>query len=128
MPQQPWLLAYENPLRQQFGPDFLKQVPERPGVYLMIGEQGRVLYVGKAKSLRARLASYARARPGEVSRKIIRMLGAIREIRIEECPGETEALLRENHLLRTIQPPFNVQNTRPDRYYFVGLKWGPDRK
>lgn len=122
MADQPWLFPYKNPLRGHLGKEFLKQIPKTPGVYLMLGEQGRVLYVGKAKSLRARLASYGRAKPHDVSRKVIRMLNAVREIRIEQCANETEALLRENHLLREIKPPFNRMNTRPDRYYLIGLK------
>jgi hypothetical protein len=121
-PDQPWLIPYKNPLKGQMGQDFLKKIPKTPGVYLMLGEQGRVLYVGKAKSLRDRLASYGRAKPNEVSRKVIRMLNAVREIRIEQCATETEALLRENSLLREIKPPFNRQNTRPESYYLIGLK------
>lgn len=88
----------------------------------MVGEQGRILYVGKAKSLRDRLASYGRARPEDVPRKVIRMLNAVREIRIERCATETEALLRENFLLREIKPPFNRANTRPESYYLIALQ------
>src|SRR4051794_37139240 len=113
VPRQPWLIPYGNPLLQRKGPEFFAGIPRTPGVYLMLGVEGSILYVGKAKDLRARLNSYKRAKPDQVSRKVIRMLNLVRDIRWEECPTEVAALLRENHLLRELCPPFNVVNTRP---------------
>jgi hypothetical protein len=122
MERQPWLLPYVNPLKARLGPQFFRDLPRKPGVYVMLGESERILYVGKAKSLRDRLSSYRHAKPDAVSRKVIRLINAIRSIRIEVCETETGALLRENELLRSIQPPFNVQNTRPDLYFLVGVR------
>lgn len=81
----------------------------------MIGDQGLTLYIGKAKDLKARLMSYPRARPDQVSRKVIRMLHMIREIQWEECESE-------NQLLRDLKPPFNVVNTKPETYYFIAIR------
>lgn len=120
--RQPWLIPYENPLKKRHEPEFFKRIPKSPGVYLMIDEDGDVLYVGKAKNLRERISSYKRARPDNVSRKVIRMLILVREIRWEECASEKDALLLENRLLRELDPPFNVLNTRPDTYYFIGIR------
>src|SRR3954469_7519360 len=120
--RQQWLLPYVNPLKEKLGGEFFRALPKRPGVYVMLGEAGQVLYVGKAKSLRDRLSSYRNAKPGNVARKVIRLINSVRTIRIEECENETIALLRENELLRKIRPPFNVQNTRPDLYFMVGLR------
>jgi excinuclease UvrABC nuclease subunit len=119
---QPWLLPFENPLHVRFGREFFSAIPKSPGVYFFLGEEGNVLYVGKAKQLRARLQSYRRAAPGTVSRKVIRMLNLTRAIRWEELPSEVDALLRENKLLRELDPPFNVVNTRPDTYFFIGIR------
>lgn len=115
------LFPFENPLKTRLGRDFFASVPRTSGVYVMRGEQGDVLYVGKAKNLRARLNSYRQAKPETVSRKVIRMIHLVRKIEWEECSSEKEALLRENALLRSLQPPFNVVNTRPDTYFFIGV-------
>ncbi len=88
----------------------------------MFGQSGEVLYVGKAKDLRARLLSYRRAKPHEVSRKVIRMLNLIARIEWDVCESEQAALLRENRLLRHHRPPFNVVNTHPDQYYLIALE------
>ncbi len=56
-PKQPWLLPYVNPLTERIDPEFFRALPREPGVYVMIGAANDVLYVGKAKDLRARLLS-----------------------------------------------------------------------
>ncbi len=54
-------MSADNPANPVFDPkDFLKAVPHQPGVYRMLNEQGRILYVGKAKDLRNRVSSYFR--------------------------------------------------------------------
>jgi excinuclease UvrABC nuclease subunit len=121
-PRQDWLIPYDNPLTARIGREFFLQAPRGPGVYLMLGDQGQLLYVGKAKSLRTRLNSYRRAKPGEVSRKVIRLVHRIREIRVEECESEAAALLRENQLLRERKPPFNHMGTSHESYLFIGLR------
>jgi excinuclease UvrABC nuclease subunit len=113
------LFEYENPLRKRFDRDFFAQIPRLPGVYIFRGAIDEILYIGKAKDLRARLLSYPRARPEQVSRKVIRLLHLVRKIDWEICESEEAALLRENALLRDKQPPFNVVNTRPENYYFI---------
>ncbi|MBC7692885.1 MAG: GIY-YIG nuclease family protein [Methylotenera sp.] len=120
--RQPWLLKYENPLKTRFGAPFFLALPKTPGIYRMKDEHGNVIYVGKAKVLRERLNSYRHARPGEVSRKVIRMIHLIRTIEWEECDSEASALLLENRLLRELAPPFNTVNTRPHTYSFIGLR------
>ncbi len=121
-PRQQWLFPYPNPLSARFEADFWKSIPQDPGIYRMRGATGELLYVGKAKNLRTRLLSYRRARPHAVSRKIVRLVHLIRSIEWEVTPDEASALLRENELLRTLDPPFNSQNTRPQTYFFIGLR------
>ena len=93
----------------------------------MYGLAGSLLYVGKAKNLRARLGSYRNARPERVSRKVIRLIHMVDEIRIEKCESEANALLRENELLRQHRPSFNVANTHPESYSFIGLRERDDK-
>jgi predicted GIY-YIG superfamily endonuclease len=121
-PQQQRLFAYENPLKKRFDQQFFAGIPKLPGIYIFRGSIGEILYIGKAKDLRARLRSYPRARPENVSRKVIRMLHLVRTIEWEICESEEAALLRENELLRTKQPPFNVVNTHPESYYFITIE------
>lgn len=113
---------YENPLTRRFKADFFSKIPRGPGVYCFRDAQGEILYVGKAKNLRARLLSYRRAKPDREARKVLRFLERTDSITWEECRSERDALLRENELLRELDPEFNVLNTRPEFYYFVGIR------
>lgn len=117
------LLAWKNPLGARLGGEFFRALPQAPGIYRMLDESGGVLYVGKSKNLRARLNSYRHAAPGRAPRKILRLLHHVRRIEIETTPDEAGALVLENQLLRTLKPLYNRQNTRPESYLFLGLKF-----
>ena len=88
--------------------------------------RGELLYVGKAKNLRSRLGSYARASVDNSSRKTLRLLQLVRSIEWEVHADEQKALLRENGLLRSLAPPFNVVNTSPHTYLFARLRFEAD--
>lgn len=120
------LFPAPKPLVERLGPDFFQRVPRQPGVYLMSGEHTRLLYIGKANNLRQRLNSYKNAQPDRVSRKVIRLVHQVRAITWEICDGPDAALLRENELLRLHKPTFNVLNTRPEHYSFIGLRVSGD--
>jgi len=98
----------------------------RPGVYGMLDETGRLIYVGKAKSLRARLLSYFR--PNSRDDKAGRILQHTRTLVWEIVPSEFAALLRELELIRRWRPRFNVQG-QPQRrrhtYVCVGRRPAP---
>jgi excinuclease ABC subunit C len=83
-----------------------KLAPMGPGVYRMIGADGDVLYVGKAKSLKKRVLSYAR-QSGHESR-IVRMIAATASMEFVSTATETEALLLEANLIKRLRPRFNV--------------------
>ena len=87
----------------------------------MCGARGEILYVGKAKNLRARLKSYRNVRPEKLPRKTQKLIEKVHSIHWDPLPTETAALLRENEWLRALKPPFNVANTRPESYLFVAL-------
>lgn len=84
----------------------LSTFPQQPGVYRWLDAASEVLYVGKAKDLRARLSSYWSS---DVSERIATMRETATEITYLTCSSEAEALIIEATLIRTLQPPFNVK-------------------
>ncbi len=97
----------------------LRLAEERPGTYRMLDGSGRVLYAGKAKSLRTRLMSYFRASyPDD---KQARILHAASDIVFDYTPSEFAAALAELKLIRQHRPPFNVAMNRSKRYGFLVL-------
>lgn len=84
----------------------LPRSPKGPGVYRMIAVNGEVLYVGKARSIRKRLASYARGQGH--SNRITRMIGLTAALVFVTTETETEALLLEANLIKQLKPRFNV--------------------
>src|SRR2546421_3518163 len=85
---------------------YAKSAPQAPGVYRMIDAKAEVLYVGKAKSIRKRIVSYARE-AGHTAR-IMRMIAATATIEFVSTTTETEALLLEANLIKRLRPRFNV--------------------
>lgn len=95
-----------------------------PGVYLMRGARGEVLYVGKSTQLRTRLLSYFRLPWPE--HRHARMLRETLRIEWEEQPSEFAALLREVRLIRAHLPRYNVRSARPlSRWWVITLGDGP---
>src|ERR1700722_1860309 len=86
--------------------DYLKHASSRPGVYRMIDARGDVLYVGKAKNIKKRVAAYAR--PTGLDTRIERMIAATRRLEFVVTRTETEALLLEANLIKRLRPRFNV--------------------
>ena len=84
----------------------LKHLPAKPGVYRMFGEAGEVLYVGKARDLKARVSSYTRM--GGHTQRIARMISLTRAMEFVVTETETEALLLEASLVKSLKPRFNV--------------------
>ncbi|WP_425408341.1 excinuclease ABC subunit UvrC [Hyphococcus sp.] len=86
--------------------DHVKRLPAKPGVYRMINAKNDVLYVGKAKSLKARVSSYAKA--GGHSNRIMRMISETATMEFVVTATETEALLLEANLIKQLKPRYNV--------------------
>lgn len=89
--------------------------PHDPGVYTMYDRHDQVMYVGKAKDLQQRVTSYRYSK----SRKIQRMIAHLERISYEVCNSETDAILLENLLIRSLRPPFNHANKKPETYYYI---------
>ena len=85
---------------------YLKTIDGSPGVYRMLDHESCVLYVGKARNLRARVSSYAR--PTGHSGRIARMISMTTSMMFLTTRTETEALLLEQNLIKQLKPKFNV--------------------
>ncbi|OJU30855.1 MAG: excinuclease ABC subunit C [Alphaproteobacteria bacterium 65-37] len=86
--------------------EFVHTLPRKPGVYRMIATDGEVLYVGKAKSLRSRVAAYTQ--PTRLATRLMRMVSATATMEFAVTDSEAEALLLENNLIKRFRPRFNV--------------------
>ncbi|MBM6582363.1 excinuclease ABC subunit UvrC [Microvirga sp. BT689] len=99
-----------NPDSVQRGTEVIRQfwatLPNAPGVYRMLDARGDVLYVGKAKSLKNRVGSYARGQAH--SNRIARMIGQTTSMEFVTTATETEALLLEANLIKQLKPRYNV--------------------
>lgn len=96
----------------------LASIPDEPGVYLFRDAAGKVLYVGKAGSLRVRLASY---RAGQVEPRKEAMLEKAADLEVILTSSEKEALLLESTLIKRHLPRYNVRLTDDKRYPFILL-------
>ena len=92
------------------GPDVIRdnvsRLPGKPGVYRMFGETGELLYVGKARNLKARVSNYAKI--GGQTQRIARMISLTRSMEFVVTASETEALLLEANLIKKLKPRFNI--------------------
>jgi hypothetical protein len=107
-------LAFQEPLvaqvdfaRYTFDRERIRSLPASPGVYVMKDTAGRVIYVGKAKDLRARVGSYFAA-TADRDAKTQTILDQLHDLEIEPTATEVEALMREAELIQRHQPPLNT--------------------
>ena len=110
-------------MTQPFDPSaFLATCSGRPGVYRMFDTEGRLLYVGKAKNLKKRLASYFR-KTGHAP-KTGALVARISQIETTITANETEALLLEQTLIKESRPPYNILLRDDKSYPYVHLSDG----
>lgn len=104
--------AFKSP---SFSPDEVLQLPEDPGVYKYFNKEKELIYVGKAKNIKKRVASYFTKSLG-VNRKTLRMVSEIKTIEFTLVNSEFDALLLENNLIKKFQPKYNIL-LRDDKTY-----------
>src|ERR671922_8955 len=102
----------------------LKELPAKPGVYLFRGRDDAVLYVGRAKSLRARLRSYFRG--GDARKGLENLTSRVERIEVILTSNEPEAYHLEQNLIRRHRPPFNVRLRDDKSYPYIAVTVGDD--
>jgi excinuclease ABC subunit C len=102
--------------------EVLDNLPTKPGVYIYKNEAGKVIYVGKAVNLRARVRSYFH-HSAQQTHKIRRLVEEIAAIDFIVAASELEALLLENNLIKKHQPRFNVRLKDDKRYPYIKVNW-----
>jgi excinuclease ABC subunit C len=103
--------------------EFLKTVPQKPGVYQMFSAAGALLYVGKARVLRQRLASYFQK--NQLSAKVAHLMNQVDKIETIVTPTEHEALLLESNLIKKHKPRYNVLLRDDKSYPYIYLSDHP---
>ncbi len=103
----------------------LRLLPPRPGVYLMKDAEGRVLYVGKAASLRARVRQYFQDPESQANPRLRLLVPRIADVDTIVTANEVEALILETNLIKQHQPPFNIRMADDKAYPYVKLTGEP---
>lgn len=98
----------------------IKDVPDNPGVYMMLDEQGEIIYVGKAKNLKHRLRSYFFNLSNRTA-KVMAMLEHVADFRYIICASEVDALLTENNLIKKHSPKYNILLKDDKAYPFLRI-------
>jgi len=104
----------------------LKNLPDRPGVYLMKDAKGQVLYVGKAQSLRHRVRSYWQRGSGVPPLRIESSMDRVADVEYTITDSVSEALLLEANLIKRYQPRFNVRLKDDKSYPYIKITWADD--
>jgi len=107
----------------------IKTFPTNPGLYFMKGQADKVLYIGKAKNLRSRVASYFQP-GGEIATargpKITEMLSKVKTVDFLETETEVDAVLKEARLIKDIRPPYNSDLTDDKTFPYLEITIGED--
>ncbi|MCG8587339.1 MAG: excinuclease ABC subunit UvrC [Pirellulales bacterium] len=102
-----------------------REMPKTPGVYLMKDAAGRVIYVGKAKSLRARASSYFLKAAAEEQRTA-KLVQEIADIDFLECESEVDALLTESRLIKDLHPKHNKMQRDDKSFPYLQITTGDE--
>lgn len=95
-----------------------KNLPDSPGVYIMKGARGKILYIGKAGNVKRRVSSYF-LRPHDA--RIEKMVGEIKKIDFKKTESALEALILEAELIKKYKPPFNIREKDDKSFLYVEI-------
>ena len=119
-------MSEEKPVPEKVSPaEKVKTFPASPGVYLMKDEQGRVLYVGKAKNLRNRASHYF-SKAALEDHRTVDLVKLIADIDFVEAETEVDALLMEARLVKDIQPRFNIELKDDKSFPYLQIRMRED--
>ncbi len=113
-----------NPKHQENIQLALRTLPGKPGVYQFFDEQGKIIYIGKAKNLKKRVSSYFN-RDHYDSGKVMVMVKRVAEVRHIVVNSEMDALLLENNLIKKYQPRYNIMLKDDKTYPWICIKNEP---
>ena len=113
-------MLYQKPAHIE---TILKNLPAKPGVYLLKNRAGKVIYVGKAKRLRNRVRSYFTTQ-ADGNSKTLRMRGQVADIDFIITENEVKALILEETLIKKHKPRFNIELKDDKRYPYIRVGWG----
>lgn len=97
-----------------------EQIPDEPGIYYFLDKNNKILYIGKAKSLKKRLQSYFTV---TTSRKILRLLRSTKKIKWKTTKTELRALIEESKEIKSHKPEFNILSKRYRHYPFIQIPY-----
>lgn len=109
-------MSKDNPLKHK-----VRQLPEQPGVYRFLNAKGKIIYIGKAKSLKKRVASYFMSSRNH-SYRIQHLVSNIEDLEYTITNSEVEALLLENNLIKNHQPKYNILLKDGKTYPYICIK------
>ena len=120
-----------NPEKDKFETvrEKIKTLPTRPGLYFMKGHADKVLYIGKAKNLRSRVASYFQPASDLASSrgpKIVEMVNKVEIVDFLETESEVDAMLQEARLIKDIRPPYNTDLTDDKTFPYLEITTADD--
>ncbi|MDQ6729945.1 MAG: GIY-YIG nuclease family protein, partial [Actinomycetota bacterium] len=103
--------------------DRRRELPDEPGVYLFRSDAGKVIYVGKAKSIRKRVASHFSNPSTRAGREILEMIDQIEALVVHT---ESEALLVEQNFIKQYKPRFNIRLRDDKSYPYIAISLDED--
>jgi hypothetical protein len=115
------LLPPPRPFLRRLGPEFFKELPRCPGVYLMRDRSEKIIYIGQSCNLKQRLSSYKYLQPEKISSKIRRLILRVEKVEWQTCQTPDEAALLENKLIGAHNPRYNTANVYPQKYRFIQM-------
>ena len=109
------LLLFDLPnlLTKKLGRDFFLTLPEKPGVYCMLDDAEKIIYVGKSKNLKQRLNAYRSIKAEKADKRLVRLVNSVAAIDFDICKSEKAALRKENRLIRKHNPRYNRAQVYP---------------